>query len=187
VSDVRRTCSLLSLLAAAAVALSGCTNPDAPGVPGGAGEAARVASPGEPNAPPPAPSSGYTAQSVKRTPGEALSSFASLYANWTYRDLTRRQRTLAAMAVGAARTAELQAAASSAADSTLTASHLANSGSVVSIAADRTQGGRWVIVTHEHTSGSGDYEGLPGAYHVTLARLASVPGGYAVSEWLPQS
>ncbi len=45
----------------------------------------------------------------------------------------------------------------------------------------------WVIVTREQTGGDTQYEGLPAAYHVTLAKLASVPGGYAVSEWLPQS
>ena len=45
----------------------------------------------------------------------------------------------------------------------------------------------WTIVTREQTSGAGEYEGLPAAYHVTLAKLAAVGGGYAVSEWLPQS
>ena len=44
-----------------------------------------------------------------------------------------------------------------------------------------------MIVTREQTGGDTQYEGLPAAYHVTLAQLASVPGGYAVSEWLPQS
>jgi hypothetical protein len=127
------------------------------------------------------------ASNVKRTPGEALCSFAVLYVNWSYRTLTRDQRSLAAISVAGARRAELQAAASSAADSTLRASRLANSGTVVSIASDRTKAGSWVIVTHERTTGAGDYEGLPSTYHVTVARLARVPGGYAVSEWLPQS
>jgi adhesin HecA-like repeat protein len=118
---------------------------------------------------------------------QALTSFALLYINWSYRDLTSRQRTLAAISVGAARTAESQAAASSAGDVTLGAAHLANSGSVVSITGDQAESGLWAIVTHEQTHGSGDYEGLPPAYHVTLARVTRVPGGYAVSEWLPQS
>jgi hypothetical protein len=91
------------------------------------------------------------------------------------------------MSVGAARTAELQAAATSRADATLRAARIANRGTVVSIARDQTQAGAWVIVTHEQTSGAGNYEGLPPAYHVTVARLASAPGGYAVTEWLPQS
>jgi hypothetical protein len=147
----------------------------------------RISSPGEPNAPPPPAASSYAAANVKNTRTEALSTFAALYVNWSYRNLTREQRTLATISVGAARIAELQAAATSAADATLRAARIANRGTVVSIAQDQSQGGSWVIVTHEQTSGAGDYEGLPAAYHVTVARLASVPGGYAVSEWLPQS
>jgi hypothetical protein len=45
----------------------------------------------------------------------------------------------------------------------------------------------WVIVTREQTGGDTQYEGLPAAYHVTLAQLARVPDGYAVSQWLPQN
>jgi hypothetical protein len=180
----RRT---VSVLAATALALGGCSNPDAPTAGRSSLEEQRFSSPGEPNAAPPPPASSYAAANVKRTPTEALSSFAALYVNWTYRSLTRRQQTLAAMSVGAARTAELQAAATSGADATLRAARIANRGTVVSIARDQTQAGAWVIVTHEQTSGAGNYEGLPPAYHVTVARVASAPGGYAVSEWLPQS
>jgi hypothetical protein len=57
----------------------------------------------------------------------------------------------------------------------------------VSIAADVSRPGTWDIVTREQTGGSTEYEGLPASYHVTLAQLARVPGGFAVSEWLPQS
>jgi hypothetical protein len=182
-----RTCRGLPLLVAGALALGGCSNPDAPVSGGGSGEQAAVSSPGEPKAPPPPPDSSYTPANVKRTPVEALATFAVLYVNWNYRSLTAQQRTLGAISLGAARTAELQAAASSASDGTLTAARIVNRGSVVSVARDRDRAGSWVVVTHEQTSGTGDYEGLPGAYHVTVARLARVPGGYAVSEWLPQS
>ena len=44
-----------------------------------------------------------------------------------------------------------------------------------------------MIVTREQTGGNTQYEGLPAAYHVTIAQLASVDGGYAVERWLPQS
>jgi hypothetical protein len=44
-----------------------------------------------------------------------------------------------------------------------------------------------VIVTREQTGGDSQYEGLAAAYHVTIAKLASVPGGYAVEQWLPES
>lgn len=171
----------------AALALGGCSNPDAPRENRASEEEQRVASPGEPNPSPPPPASSFTAAQAKPTAVQALTSFARLYVNWSYRDLTRQQQRLAAISVGAARTAELQAAASSAADLTLRAGHLVNSGTVVSVAGDQSQTGLWAIVTHEQTSGSGNYEGLPSGYHVTLARVTSVPGGYAVSEWLPQS
>ena len=91
------------------------------------------------------------------------------------------------MSVGAARLAEQQAAASSEADTTIARGHIWNSGQIVSIATRPRRRGTWVIVTREQTGGDTEYEGLPAAYHVTLARLARVPGGYAVSEWLPQS
>ena len=91
------------------------------------------------------------------------------------------------MSVGAARLAEQQAAASSEADTTIARGRIWNSGQIVSIAADVSRPGTWDIVTREQTGGSTEYEGLPAAYHVTLAQLARVPGGFAVSEWLPQS
>jgi len=176
---------VLALLAA--LALGGCSNPDAPGIRGGSDEEAASGSPGEPSAPPPPAPSEAGAANVQGTAVRALGAFASLYVNWSYQDLTSRQRTLAAMSLGSARDAELQAAASSSSDETLRAAQLRNSGTVMSVARDQGEPGLWVIVTREQTGGSGGYEGLPPAYHVTLARLAKVPGGYAVSEWLPQS
>ena len=124
---------------------------------------------------------------VQSTPTAALTAFSRLYSNWTYRTLTSDQRGLAAMSVGAARLAEQQAAASSQADATIARGHIWNSGQIVSIASDLSQPGAWAVVTREQTGGSTQYEGLPASFHVTLARLAHVPGGYAVSEWLPQS
>jgi len=170
-----------------ALALGGCSNPDAPHTGAAGTEEQRVASPGEPSSPPPPAASSLTAAQPQATAAQALRSFGLIYVNWSYRNLTREQQTLARISVGAARSAELQAAASSATDSTLAAGRVANSGRIVSIAPEQTAGGLWLIVTREQTSGSGDYEGLPPGYHVTLARVANVPGGYAVSEWLPQS
>ncbi len=175
----------------AALALSGCSNPDA------AGSSARESEPrttagapssrGEGPAPaPPTPASQAPAR-VQSTPQSALSAFAGLYVNWSYRTLSAEQRSLATISVGAARLAEEQAAAGAEADTAISQGHIHNSGQVVGIAADLGQRGTWIVITREQTGGSATYEGLPPNYHVTLAHVAQVPGGYAVSEWLPQS
>jgi hypothetical protein len=174
-------------LLVAVVVLAGCTNPDAPGAGPTTSSTTSLQNGGEPPAPAPTSPASQAPVSVQATPSAALAAFSRLYSNWTYRTLTSDQRGLAAMSVGAARLAEQQAAASSQADTTIARGHIWNSGQIVSIAGNLAQHGTWVIVTHEQTGGSTQYEGLPASYHVTLARLARVPGGYAVSEWLPQS
>jgi hypothetical protein len=174
-------CLLLS-----AVALTGCTNPDAPGAVQSTTSSASPQNPGEPPAPPPSSPAAQAPAGVQATPAKAIAAFAELYVNWTYRTLTVNQRTLAAMSVGAARLSERQAAASSKADTTITRGHIFNQGQIISIAPDLARPNTWVIVTREQTAGNTQYAGLPAAYHVTLAQLASVPGGYAMSQWLPQ-
>jgi hypothetical protein len=154
------------------------------------GDGKQSPSPGVQNAgEPPAPPQGGTQApiDVEATPKAALLQFASRYSNWSYRTLAREQLALSSISVGAARLSERQAAASTHADSTLTRSHISNSGTVLSVSADLARAGWWIVVTREHTSGGGEYTGLAAGYHVTLARLASVPGGWAVSQWLPQS
>jgi hypothetical protein len=174
-------------LALAVVGLAGCTNPDAPSAVQSTTPAASPQNPGEPPAPaPPAPAAQAPA-GIQPTPTKALAAFSQLYINWTYRTLSADQRTLAAMSVGAARLAEQQAAASSQTDTTIARGHIWNSGQTVSIARDLTRPDTWVIVTREQTGGDTQYEGLPAAYHVTLAQLARVPGGYAISQWLSET
>ena len=92
------------------------------------------------------------------------------------------------MSIGAAKlTAEQTAAARSGADA-LIASHVANSGQVVAIApGEGPDAGQWVIVTEEHTTGTGPYAGLPPAPHVTLAQVSHLDGGWVVSAWNPAS
>lgn len=176
------------LIAVLAVSVAGCSNPDAPNAASRthAARRSRVQSPGEtPAAPPSAPAS-QAPEDVQRTPVAALEAFARLYSNWTYRTLATDQRRLAAISVGAARLAERQAAASSASDGTITRGRIWNRGQIISITADRARAGMWVLVTREQTGGDSEYEGLPASFHVTLARLARLPGGFAVSEWSPQ-
>ena len=174
---------LAAALAACCGALAGCRNPDAQS--GEQGPEPQGAGDGRP-VPPPTPRE-QAPVDVQRTPERALAAFAELYINWNYRTLAASQRTLAEMSVGAARLAEQQAAATSVADTTIQQGHIRDSGQLVAIGGDRANRALWCIVTREQTGGQGQYEGLPASYHVTLARLAAVPGGYAVSEWLPQS
>jgi len=175
------------LLALAILALGGCANPDAVSAPRAPPPSTSPQSPGEPPAPaPPSPSAQAPAR-VQPTPSSALAAFATLYVNWSYRTLAAKQRTLAAISVGAARASEREAAAASEADATLARARISNRGQLVSIARDLAEPERWVVVTREQTEGHGEYEGLRAAYHVTLARLALVPAGFVVCEWLPQS
>jgi hypothetical protein len=174
-------------LAVLVIALAGCSNPDAPSTGQRTSSTISPQNEGEPPAPPPTPLASQAPLDVQHTPTAALTLFSRLYSNWTYRTLTADQRTLATISVGTARLAEQQAAASSQADTTIARGHIWNSAQIVSIASDQTQPGMWAIVTREQTGGDAQYEGLPASYHITLARLTHVPGGYAVSEWLPQN
>ncbi len=129
-----------------------------------------------------------TRAGVASSPQLALRRYALAYVNWRASDLRAREQQLAAMSVGAAKlTAELEAAARSGA-ATLTANHVANSGQVVAIArAEGPGSGQWVIVTLEHTTGTGPYAGLPPVAHITFARVREIDGGWVVSAWNPAS
>ncbi|MGP8240349.1 MAG: hypothetical protein ACLQQB_01080 [Solirubrobacteraceae bacterium] len=181
---MKRLIPICPLLAALAVA--GCTNPDAPTAGQNATSTASPQNPGEPPAPAPLTPTAQAPTDLQPTPAKALAAFSQLYTNWTYRTLTSNQQTLAGMSVNPARLVEQQAAVSSQADTTITRGHIYNTGQIVSIAPDLAHPNMWVIVTREQTGGDTQYEGLPAAYHVTLAQLAKIPGGYAVGQWLPQ-
>jgi hypothetical protein len=186
VSDVA-IARLMPAALIAALALAGCANPDAPRTVSSARSNASPQNAGEPRSPPPPSPAAQGPAGVQPTAAQALTAFAELYVNWTYRTLSENQRALAAMSVGAARLSERQAAASSRGDATIASGHIYNRGKVISIARDLARADAWVIVTRERTGGNSQYQGLPAAYHVTIAELASVPGGYAVEQWLPQS
>lgn len=180
--------TLLGGVLACAFTLAGCiSNPDAPSAGSTATTQSTPGNVGEPPAPKPTRPASQRPADVQSTSVGALSLFAQRYVNWSYRTLTADQQTLARMAVGAARLAEQQAAAASTTDATITHGQVWNHGQIISIAPDRTHSGQWVIVTREQTGGTSDYQGLPAAYHVTLAQLTPTPGGYAISQWQPQS
>ena len=122
------------------------------------------------------------------TPQAALERYANLDINWTAQTVAGVQDQLAAISVGQARAQALQAAASYGHDSTLQASQVANTGTVVAIAPGQgPAAGWWVIVTRETTTGEGDYAGLPPTDHVTDAQVEHTDHGWVVSAWSPQS
>jgi hypothetical protein len=173
--------------ALATLALAGCSNPDTAPSPVGQTRSVLPGTAGEPDAPPAPSAAAQAPVDVAPNPAGAIRAFAERYMNWSYRTLSAQQRTLAAEAVGPARLAEQQAAATTQSDSTITRGHIHNSGVLTSVSPDLAKPGSWVITTREETSGDPEYQGVPAAYHVTLAQLAPVPGGYAVKQWLPQS
>jgi hypothetical protein len=175
----------LVLIPVVAVTLAGCSNPDAPAPRAVSGTTPGNA--GEPSAPlRPSPSS-QAPFGVQTTPQRALATFATRYVNWSYNTLASDEDALARSSVGAARLSEQQAAAQSHNDTAIIRGQVWNHGQTISIAPDLGAPSMWVIVTREQTGGNAEYEGLPAGYHVTLAKLAAVPGGYAVEQWLPQS
>jgi hypothetical protein len=143
--------------------------------------------PGEPPAPPPPAPASQAPASVRSTPAGAITQFATLYMNWTWRTLAARERELAALSVGPARLSEQQAAAAAAGHSTIAQTRVYNSGQIISITRSLTNPKQWVIVTREQTGGNSQYDGLQASYHVTLAELAQLNNsGWTVSQWLPQ-
>jgi len=181
---MKRTVTIVAALVAGALAASGCANPDAP-VAGRASQE-KAANVGEPASPPPRPPSSEHVTATQSTAGAAVERFAAVYTNWDCRTLAADQRTLAAIAVGPARLQARQAAAS-ARNQTLIADRVWNRGETLAVASDRARPGWWLIVTREQTGGEGEYAALPTTYHLTLARAVPVSGGWAVSEWQPQS
>jgi PBP1b-binding outer membrane lipoprotein LpoB len=118
----------------------------------------------------------------------ALARYGRLDINWQAATLAAQQRRLAALSVDQARAAALQAAASAARDPELTHSHVENHGQLLAITPGTgPASGRWVIVTTETTTGTGDYAGLPAALHVTYAQVTHTPSGWVVSQWSPET
>jgi hypothetical protein len=121
------------------------------------------------------------------SPQSAVERFADGYINWSYQTLAADEQHLAASAVGEARASELQARQQTERDSALARGHVFNTGTVVTVALVKGAGGNvWACVTKEQTGGEGEYTELAAAYHVTLATVARVPGGWSVRSWRPE-
>ena len=180
--------SSLSGRAAGALALAGCTNPDAPSSRAADGaRQPRRRMPASARRPRPRHPRHRRPADVQPTPPAALTAFAELYINWSYQTLTARAADTRRDVGRRGATGRAAGRGDQRGGHDDRSRTLWNSGQIVSIAPDHARPGTWVIVTREQTGGYSEYEGLPAAYHVTLARLARVPGGFAVSEWLPQS
>ncbi len=122
------------------------------------------------------------------SPRAAVERFAEGYINWNYRTLAADQQQLAAWAVGEARASELQARQQTERDSVIARGRVFNQGSVIAVAVVNGSAGHvWVCVTRERTGGEGEYAALAWAYHVALATVARVRGGWSVSRWQPES
>lgn len=140
------------------------------------------------------PRSGATAEirsspgSAELSPKEALRRYALTYTNWHATDLYAHERALAALAIGPARLAADQTAASGSITASLAEHHVVNKGVVLSITTgEGPANGQWVVVTQEQTIGTGPYAGLPPGPHVTFAKTKRFDRGWFVFEWSPQS
>jgi hypothetical protein len=123
----------------------------------------------------------------QRTPRAALARYARLYLNWTAATVPSVQRQLVGVSLGQARAQALDAAAATARDPLLSRSHVANSGELVAVAAGEGPAtGEWVLVTSEHTTGTGTYAGLPATLHVIYATVTHSHVGWVVSSWKPR-
>jgi hypothetical protein len=121
------------------------------------------------------------------TAGQAVERFAVGYINWTYASLSGDEARLAASAIGEARASEEQAEAQLARDTALKRAHIYNTGNVIAVSPVAGAGNQeWVLVTRERTGGDGEYAATRPAFHVTLARVQHVAGGFSVSAWRPQ-
>lgn len=150
--------------------------------------APEAANPGEPNGTIAPGRQSSLPVNPAASPDAAILRYASLYINWNYRTLAEHERQLAGSAVGDARLAETQAAASAERDRDLQQGHIYNRGSVISVAGViGGTSGQYTVVTREETGGNPEYAGLQATFHVTLVTVQQLHTGWAVAEWQPQS
>jgi hypothetical protein len=175
--------------AAAALALAALvTGCGPPGLPGSSASS---------SAPPtwrshevPTPVTPQTASRGAAAPILAIEAFATGYINWRATTVSRTMRALEAISVGQARSAAALAASQTAQDYELRHGGVANSGTVEAVAPVLGHPGQYAVVTRERTSATNTaaYQGLPAAWHLTLATVARLTSGeWVVSGWQPES
>jgi hypothetical protein len=136
--------------------------------------------------PPPRP---QTATGGSSSPIQAIRRFASAYINWTAQTVALDMRSLAARSVGQARSALELAAAGTADDYELQRGGIANHGTVEAVAPLPGRRDQYVVVTLESTTATDTtaYAGLLPAWHVALAGVGWLDGGWVVSSWQPEN
>lgn len=120
----------------------------------------------------------------------AIEAFATGYINWRATTVSRTMRALEAISIGQARSEVALAASQTAQDYELHHGGVANSGTVEAVAPVLGHPGRYAVVTRERTTATNTtaYQGLPAAWHLTLATVARSGGrGWVVSGWQPES
>jgi len=123
------------------------------------------------------------------TPEQAVRRFAGAYINWTADSVGRDMSRLAAGAIGQARSALQLAAAQTAGDYELKRGGIANDGIVEAVAPLPAGRNQYLVVTRESTTAAADaaYQGLRPAWHVAIATVARLEGGWVLSGWQPES
>jgi hypothetical protein len=120
---------------------------------------------------------------------DAVRSFANSYINWTAETVAADMRALAGRSIGQARSALELAAAQTASDYELQQGGISNSGQVEAVAPLPSSRDRYVVVTRESTAATNTtaYQGLRPAWHVALATVSPLKGGWVLSGWQPES
>lgn len=120
----------------------------------------------------------------------AMEAFATGYINWRASTVSRTMRALEAMSIGQARSEVALAASQTAQDYELRHGGVANSGTVEAVAPVLGHRDQYAVVTRERTSATNTtaYQGLPAAWHLTLATVTRLSSGaWVVSGWQPES
>lgn len=123
-------------------------------------------------------------------PVQAIEAFATGYINWRAATVARTMRALEAISVGQARSAVALAASQTARDYELRHGGVANAGTVEAVAAVLGHADQYAVVTRERTTATHTtaYQGLPAAWHLTLASVTRLSDGrWVVSNWQPES
>jgi hypothetical protein len=138
----------------------------------------------------PAPAPRLTARAHAPTAVVAIEAFAGVYINWSASSLAHSMRALEAISVGQARSMVALTASQAAHDYELQRGGVANAGVVEAIAPVLGRQDEYAVVTRERTTATNNraYQGLPAAWHLSLATVSRLDGGgWVVSGWQPEN